>query len=222
MISTRQSLPLLFALLLPALSHAQQPAAPPLGISASSVDIGATQPGSTLFDAATGTYRITGGGADLWGSEDQFRFDSVKLTGDATLTADVRFTSSGAIPLEKAVLMFRQSLDPASPYVDVAIHRDGHITIQYRLVPGGPTADVVSPDHTATRLRIERKGNLYTASTVSADGKATAFSSIVIPMDGSVYVGLGVCAHNAAGLTTIAFSNVSLSQPAGSPPPAKK
>ena len=42
------------------------------------------------------------------------------LSGDVTLTADVAFPADGgAIPLKKAVLIVRQSLDPASPYADL-------------------------------------------------------------------------------------------------------
>src|ERR1017187_5655801 len=50
---------------------------------------------------------------------------------------------------------------------------------------GGKTDDVVAPEHGSTRLRIERKDNLFTASTGSGDGKLTSFSSTTVIMDGS-------------------------------------
>lgn len=196
---------------------AQQSVSAPQGIFTGSTDVGETQKGSTVYEPASGSYRVTGGGADMWGSADAFHFSWVRLSGDATLTADVHFPSGGVPPLEKAVVIFRQSLDPASPYADVAIHRDGHITLQYRAVSGGKTEDVTSAEHGSTRLRIERNGNRFTAFTGSGDGKLTAFSTATVLLDGPVYVGIGVCSHNADGLTTVTFSNVTLDQPSRSP-----
>jgi hypothetical protein len=189
----------------------------PQGIFAGSADVGKTQKGSTVYEAASGSYRVTGGGADMWGSTDAFHFSWVRLSGDATLTADVHFPGGDLAPLEKAVLIFRQSLDPASPYADVAIHRDGHITLQYRTVSGGKTEDVTSAEHGSMRLRIERKGNRFAAFTGSADGKLTSFSTVTVLLDDPVYVGVGVCSHNADGLTTMTFSNVTIDQPSRSP-----
>ena len=181
-----------------------------LGIFTGSTDVGKTLPGSTVFDRVSGSYRVTGGGADMWGSEDAFHFTWVKLSGDATLTADVQFPSDVTVPLEKGVLIFRQSLDPASAYADIAVHGDGHATIQWRTVSGGKTDDTGAPLHGPARLRIERKGNLFTTSVAPAGGALTAFSSTTIVMDGPVYVGIGFCSHNAAGLASVTFSNVTI------------
>jgi hypothetical protein len=189
------------------------------GIFAGSTDVGKLLKGATVYEPASGSYRVTGGGADMWGGEDAFHFSWVRLSGDATLTADVHFPSGGVPPLEKAVLIFRQSLDPTSPYADVAIHRDGHVTLQYRAVTGGKTEDVTSPEHGSTRLRIERSGNRFTAFTGSGDGKLTAFSTSTVLLDDPVYVGIGVCSHNADGLTTVTFSNVTLAQHGREPAP---
>jgi hypothetical protein len=184
----------------------------PQGIFAGSADVGKTQKGSTVYEAASGSYRVTGGGADMWGSTDAFHFSWVRLSGDATLTADVHFPGGDLAPLEKAVLIFRQSLDPASAYADVAIHADGHITLQYRVASGGRTADVTSAEHGSARLRIERKGDRFTAFTGASDGKLTAFSTWTVPMEDPVYAGIGVCSHAAEGLATVTFSNVTIQQ----------
>jgi hypothetical protein len=180
------------------------------GIFTGASDVGKTQAGSSVYDPATKVYTITGGGADMWGAADAFHFSWVQLTGDAALTADVHFPAGPLAPLEKAVLIFRQSLDPGAAYADNAIHADGHITLQYRITAGGQTADVTLPEHGATRLRIERSGDKFTASAASADGKFTPFSTQTIVLTGPVYVGIGVCAHDAAGLATVSFANVSI------------
>ena len=200
---------------------AQQAAGGPRGIFSGSSDIGKTRAGSSTYEPTGGVYRVIGGGADMWGDADAFHFSWVRLAGDATLTADVQFAKGGHAPLEKAVLIFRQSLDPASPYADVAIHADGHITLQYRAAAGGKTEDVTATEHGSTRLRIERSGNKFTAFTGASDGKLTAFSSTTIALGDPVYVGIGVCSHNAESLTTAEFSNVTI-EPAPASSAARK
>lgn len=179
-----------------------------------STDIGAARAGTTSFDSATGTWTLTGGGADMWGTADAFRFAWQRINGDATITATIQFPPGEHPPNEKAVLIFRQSLDPAARYADIAVHADGHITLQWRDVYGGQTDDrtaeiAIPAGHTAT-LRIQRVGAVFTASAPGPDGTLAQFGSAVIALRDPVYVGLGVCAHDAGGLATITFSHVTL------------
>lgn len=198
------SVPLLFSVF----ASGQKPGS---GIFEGSTDIGKTLQGSTIYDASTGEYRVTGGGADMWGAEDDLHFSWVRISGDVTLTADVRFPSDGgAIPLKKGVLMIRQSLDPDSPYADIAIHGDGHVTPQYRNRQGGETADTMLSKSGSTRLRIERRGDQFTVYAGPVDGKLTASAPITIVLRDPVYVGIGMCAHKADGVETAIFSNVAI------------
>jgi TolB protein len=200
-------------LLFPNFLSAQQQAGAS-GIFEGSTDIGTTHKGSTVYVPATGDYRLTGSGADLWGAADEFHFAWVQLSGDVTLTADVRFPTSSTERLRKAVLMVRQSLDPSSAYADIAVHGDGHITLQYRKVSGGSTEDTTSTEHGSTRLRIERKGNQYTVSAGAVGQKLTALPPVTITLNDPVYVGIGICPHNADGFEEAIFSNVKIEQPA--------
>ncbi|HEY2859209.1 MAG TPA: hypothetical protein VGJ21_12385 [Terracidiphilus sp.] len=185
----------------------------PQGLFNGSNDIGKTKQGDAAYDAGTKSYKVTGGGADMWFDADQFHLLWAKLPGNVTITADVAFTPQPAQPLAKAVLIVRQSLDPASAYADVAIHADGHVTLQWRAKPGAKTEDLTAPEHKPTRLRLERKGDLFTASVEKPDGTMDAFASYSVPMTGDVYVGLGVCAHDTDGLATATFSNVLVETP---------
>jgi hypothetical protein len=180
----------------------------PQGLFNGSDDIGKTKPGASVYDTAAKSYRVTGGGADMWFDADQFHLVWTKLAGDVAITADVAFSPQPAQPLAKAVLIVRQALDPASQYADVAIHADGHVTLQWRAKPGAKTEDLTAAEHKPTRLRLERKGDLFTAYAVRADGTMDAFASYSVPMTGDVFVGLGVCAHDTDGLATATFSNV--------------
>jgi len=196
------------------LTSAQQPLEGPRGLFEGSTDVGSTHKGSTVYDPGRGEYRVTGGGADMWGAADAFHLSWVRLSGDVTLTADVRFPpDGGAIPLKKAVLIVRQSLDPGSAYADVAIHGDGHITLQYRATQGNETADTTSTEHGSTRLRIARKGNQFTLYAGPADGKLSASAPVTIILHDPVYVGIGMCAHQADGVESAVFSNVKIERP---------
>lgn len=195
------------ALLLAALSPlcAQVQTNGPVGIFQGSTDIGEVKPGDTVFNKDAGTYTLKGGGADLWDNADQFHFAWTMLSGDATLSATVAFANDSDQKNEKAVVMVRQSLDADSPYADVAIHRDGHITLQYRLQKGMATADVTFPANGSKTITLQRKGDHVIAY---ANGYMKGPQSIDIPMQDPVYIGIGVCAHDAKGLDTVTFSDV--------------
>jgi len=181
-----------------------------VGAFAGSTDIGKTVPGSTVFDAKTKTYQVSGGGADMWGSEDAFRFTWVKLTGDAAISAVVEVPADAPVANEKAVLIFRQSMEPGSAYADIAVHADGHATLQLRAVAEGPTADTVAEQHGPMRLKIERKGDVFTAWTGAATGEWRPAGTTTVVMHGPVYVGLGMCSHQADALATAKFSDVKI------------
>ncbi len=189
---------------------AQQPESEARGIFQGSDDIGHAQLGSTLYDSAKGSYELRGGGGDVWGTADQFRFSWTRFSGDGSLAADLHVDAPVTYRLSKGMLMFRQSLDPASPYADVAIHADGHVTLQYRLTQGGETRDVMLPEHNPVHLRIVRHGDVFTAYADSGNSTRSSAPSITIPMHDPVFVGLGVCSHNTDDLQTVTFSRVKL------------
>jgi len=190
------------------IAPAQKPYTPSQGIFQGSKDIGSAQLGSTRFYPDTASYEIRGGGADVWGTADDFRFTWTRVSGDASLAADVHVDAPVTYRLSKGMLMFRQSLDPGSPYADIAIHADGHITLQYRLTQGGETKDVTLPEHNVPRLRIVRHGDRFTVYAGSNSGSPQAGPSITVAMTGPVYAGLGVCSHNTDDLQTVTFSEV--------------
>jgi TolB protein len=178
------------------------------GLFSGSSSIGIGFPGSVTFDRYSGVFKVIGGGADMWGTADAFHLAWVKLQGDYAISADVEFPDKVPSPLAKAVLIFRQSLDPGSAYADVAIHADGHITLQYREKTGGETADVISPLHGSKRIRIERRGDTFTASAQAEDGKMIPFAKYAVPLTGPVFMGIGACPHDVKSIVSIRFSNV--------------
>ena len=180
--------------------------------------------GSATFDKATGTYTLTGSGENMWLGTDAFQFAWKKLSGDLELTADISFENTKGNPHKKAVLVFRQSLDSSSVYVDIALHGNGLLALQYRDETGGLTHEIkssVSPaDPNApspaqapapVRLRLTRRGDYaYMSMAAASEDPSYDGESIRIPLQGEIYVGIGVCAHDPNAIEQAKFTNVEL------------
>ena len=184
-------------------------AAPNLGVFENATDVGVTpRAGAVEFDAASAEYRVTGGGANIWGAEDAFHFVWKRVSGDFVLAADVKFLGAGAVAHRKAALMFRQGLEPDAPYADVALHGDGLTSLQFRPTAGAPTQEIQLAQKAPARIRIERRGDRFTV--FAGDESRTATVALKDP----VYAGLAMCSHDASVLETAVFSNVIAQPPA--------
>ena len=185
-----------------------------LGVFTNQGSVGQTPPGvSAHFDPAKGEYRITGGGANVWGTADAFYFVWKKISGDMTLTADVQWVGNSNAEHRKAVLMIRQSLDPGSAYADAVSHGNGLTSLQFRGAANEQTYQVMTQVDGPVRLRIERKESRFTMYA----GKPNEELKLVGPVEyvglkDPVYVGLGVCSHVATTLETAIFSNVKIEE----------
>jgi hypothetical protein len=186
--------------------------------------------GSLKYDQATDTYIMTGSGADIWGTADQFHFAYKTLTGDGSIIAridSITNTDSWA----KAGVMIRETFDPGSPSIDAVISADNRVAMQWRETQG---ADMDSPDsstHTIANsftlphwVKLTRIGFVFRVQH-SADGitwqdivPETAGDplSMSISMGTTVYVGLVVTAHNASATCVAKISNVSITTPSDS------
>jgi len=182
-----------------------------LGIFTNEGGIGNLAAGSEAhYDHATGEYRITGGGADLWGANDGLYFVWKQASGDMTLSADVRWIGTGHAH-RMAVLMMRQSLEPGSAYADVDSRGDGHTLIQFRGVANDPTYQITTPVEGPSRLRLVRKRGVYTMFLGNANEDMKLAGTLErVSLKDPIYVGLGVCSHLSNDVTTAIFSNVSL------------
>ncbi|HLJ16635.1 MAG TPA: hypothetical protein VKV15_19215 [Bryobacteraceae bacterium] len=185
-----------------------------VGIFENHGDIGDTpKAGSIEYNASSGEYRVTGGGANIWAAKDAFQFAWKRVSGDITITADVRFIGKGAVPHRKAVLMVRQSLDPDAAYADVALHGSGLTSLQYRPTAGAMTQEMRSPVEGPVRIQIERRGNQFTILAGKPGGELTSTGPVTVALHDPVYVGIGLCSHDANSLETAVFSNVNIQTP---------
>jgi len=177
----------------------------------SSGDIGSpTLKGKWVFQAEGNKYLVTGGGVNMWGSRDAFYFVRSQVEGDLSMTAKVGFLGEGKNAHRKGGWMVRESLEPDSPYADAVVHGDGLISLQYRKVKGGETAEVQSPVRTPALLRFERTGDVFTLSVSRNGASFLPVGSILLPLSSKAYAGLAVCSHEESILETAVFSDLSL------------
>ena len=198
----------------PYLSGAQTAPAT-IGIFEDHGDVGTVlHPGALEYDPAAASYTISGSGANMWFGTDAFHFVWKRVSGDISLTADAAFITRTGNPHKKAVLMFRQNLDTDSPYVGVALHLSGMTSLQYRDEKGVNTHEVQSNISAPARLRLVKRGDYVYLWLAGPDGELkVSGASIRSPLQGTFYVGIGVCAHDKDAVEKAVFSKVELTTP---------
>ncbi|MCA8901724.1 MAG: TolB family protein [Hyphomonas sp.] len=185
-----------------------------LGMFESAGDVGDTaHPGSVTYDPATGTYSITGGGANMWGTEDAFHYAWTRMSGDVFAAATIEFEGEGGDPHRKAGLIIRESLAPGARYADAVLHGDGLVSLQYRDVQDGETREIVTLAEGAKRIRLEKEGNHMYLSYAGEDGIwKSGGGNVRMPFEDGFLVGLGVSAHDNTTTETARFSDVSIEE----------
>jgi TolB protein len=183
-----------------------------LGIFEDRGDVGTVlHPGSATFDASTGKYTVAGSGENMWFTKDAFQFVWKKASGDNAISADVAFLGEGKNPHRKAVVIIRQSLDPDSAYVDIALHGEGLTSLQYRDQKGAATHEIQANISAPQTLQLEKHGE-YFSMLLGVGGKKVqvAGGSIRVPITGEYYIGIGVCSHEKDLIEKAVFSKVNI------------
>ena len=189
--------------------------AAPLPAGWRSLDIGSV--GKTgRASAAGGTFSIAGGGADIWGTSDAFRFAYLPLNGDGAIVARVAQVQS-VNAWTKAGVMIRQSADARSAHASLFVTPAKGIAFQGRTAAGAVSTSS-SVSGTAPRfVKLTRAGAKITAF-VSSDGvRWTKTGEQTLAMSGPVLAGLAVTSHDNTTLATAAFDRVSVSEASGLP-----
>jgi Tol biopolymer transport system component len=183
-----------------------------LGMFTHHADIGDVgHSGGVEYDATSGSYRVEGGGENMWATNDAFHFVWKKFSGDLSLRADIAWPEQRGHAHRKAVLMIRQGLEPDAAYVDAALHGDGLTSLQYRETAGGPTREIQSRIANARTLRLERRGDVMSMSVArEGEGLVPAGGAFKLRLGDPVMVGLGVCAHDNDAREAAHFSRVIL------------
>jgi TolB protein len=163
------------------------------------------------YDPGTGSYTVGASGDDIWSGRDAFGFVWKQARGDVALAARIELKGKSVQEHRKAGLMLRQSLDPNSAYVDLVVHGDGLTSLQFRSVTGGPTREIQCAREAPAAARLEKRGDHVLLLLANDSGRFDPTAcSIKLPLIGSYYAGLAVCAHDNHAFETAKFRFVSL------------
>ena len=187
-----------------------------------SQDIGAVAPPPGTWTESGGTHTIEGGGADIWGTADEFRFVHQQRSGDVTITARVTELEN-THAFAKAGVMMRQTLAAGSINVHCLASPVAASKLRFirRTSTGGTSAADVGPDSPLPGgpawVRLVRTGNTFSCFTSLNGSTFTQLGATqTISMGSSVFVGMAVTSHLDGTLATAKFDNVGLTT---GPPP---
>lgn len=179
----------------------------------SSADVGAVQAtGSASFDGRT--FSVTGSGADIWGTFDEFHWAFRTMTGDFSIQARVDSVEN-IHRWTKAGLMIRAGTSTGAVHASffATPTTEKGIAFQHRDTPNGQSLNAAGPAFAPpVWLRIVRRSNTISAyyRKNRTDGW-TPFQFIVpsgMPASGSLRVGLAVSSHIDGLRATARFSEV--------------
>jgi regulation of enolase protein 1 (concanavalin A-like superfamily) len=176
-----------------------------------SEDIGSpAKAGQGIYSSSLWT--VTGGGADIWNTSDQFQLTHTNLNGDGIVTAQV-LAQTSSNSFAQAGVMIRSSNSSVAAEASVSITPISGVTFRYRLSAGASTAQTLIAGVTApVWVRLARAGNSFAAS-YSSDGVSwLPIGSVqTIAMTNFPLAGLCVTAHDNTTTNLAVFTNVSLS-----------
>ena len=171
------------------------------------------QAGSTA--EAGGVLTVSGGGADIWGTADQFHYASRPASGDFDVRCRMGDPTGGSNPYRKGVVMLRQSLTANSRHVGIgrtpaATNAGNRVFLMRRTSDGGSSGSDGANGFTNAYywLRLVRDGDNYSGYRAEDVAGAPGGWTQVGPdrsfsMDRDVNLGIAVTAHNNGQLTTV-------------------
>lgn len=168
---------------------------------------------------------IVAGGADIWGTHDEFQYEYTTIKGDFDISVKVVSLSKTHL-YTKAGLMARTDLTDNCKHVYFQVFPDnnarnknnGGCEFQYRAEKAGEMKAIYPNQETAgnkfdvnfpnTWIRLKRTGNVY-ESFLSHNNKTwNLYSTYEQEMPDELMVGLAVTSHDAEEFTTAVFSGL--------------
>ena len=177
-------------------------------------DIGSPTPVGTQ-STSNGTWTVQAGGADIYGTSDQFHYAWQTLAGDGSVSAQV-VSQTNSSSNAKAGVMLRLTSDPGSPFYDAVATPGRGVFVQYRKSQGASAQNSANLTTLTVPiyLMVARAGTTFSAYT-SSDGinwTLVPGSSVKLTnMTGALLAGIAATSHNTTKLSTVVFNTVNVS-----------
>jgi hypothetical protein len=186
------------------------------------VDVGSPTLAGTIKVLKNGI-DITAGGADIWGTKDEFTFAYIMRKGDFDIVSRIESLTAANL-YTKAGIMAREALTADCRHIYFQVFSDnnprnnnnGGYEFQYRLAKGGEMKAIYPEVKNAfpvsypnTWIRLQRKNNEFTGY-YSTDGKAwKLYTSFSLELPSEIYLGLAVTSHNTGHAASAHFRDIS-------------
>jgi len=167
----------------------------------------------SFTEGPAGTFTMTGEGADIAGTSDQFHFACKEASGAVEIVAKIESmqnTSNDA----KAGVMIRNTLDADSAHAMVAVTPGSGVWFGYRNGAGQAVTDATQAGITAPQwVKLERTIGGLIRAFYSADGATWTQmgTTSTVTMNLPLHVGLALTSHNSGVPCEAVFSNVTAS-----------
>jgi uncharacterized repeat protein (TIGR01451 family) len=157
---------------------------------------------------ANGVFTVTGAGADIWKTLDQFNYVWQPLAGDGNGTIIARLTSmTNTSSNAKAGVMIKQSTAAGTNYMLIAVAPSGIVKVQYHFTGSVQAAATYTFPNAWLKL-VSLNGTI--TAYLSSDGSTwTSVLSKTLGITAPATIGLFECSHKATALGTATFDNVS-------------
>ena len=158
---------------------------------------------------ASGTFTVSGSGADIWGTADAFQYVDQPLSGDGQITAHV-VSQSNTDPWAKAGVMIREDTSAGSRYAAVFVTPANGIAFEWRTAAGGGSTYAAATGTVPIWLRLARSGGTFTASTSSDGTTWTLVGTAILAMNSAAVTGLAVTSHNNSLLSNVTVESTAI------------
>jgi aryl-phospho-beta-D-glucosidase BglC (GH1 family) len=161
-------------------------------------------------------FELYGGGEDIWGTADQFRFMSKPMSGNF----DVEVTVKSIENIEtytKGGLMLRNTWAPNAAFAFFTVFPNGKAQISQRTAPGVEASDIfgIFDVPTPVTIKMERRGGTVTGKFKNALGAWQNVGSLTVSPSASFLVGPVAMSHDDNQLVKVVYQDVKLVQATG-------
>jgi len=210
---------------------AQNTVKPASGLKSLPVALSAFKHGDIGNPSIAGTVNIqkdgidmTAGGADIWGTKDEFNYVYIQRTGDFDLVSRIE-SLNGAHLYTKAGIMAREDLTADCRHIYFQVFSDnnarnnnnGGYEFQYRTTKGGEMKAIYPGSENKaefpvaypnTWIRLQRVKNDFTGY-YSTDGSVwKPYTTFTLELPAKLYLGFAVTSHNTSHNASAKFRNI--------------
>jgi hypothetical protein len=181
-------------------------------------DVGAVgAEGRSSVNEDRGLYSVTGSGADVWATADEFHFLSREITGDFDFSARMAHVDD-VDGWTKAGLMMREGLaaNARHAFIIQTPRSERGIAYQRRPTAGGTSVHTAGPANAPPRvLRLVRAGSVVTAYQRSETEVSWSLvgTQTFTELPATVRIGFAVTSHVDGTLANAFFDEVGIAQP---------